>query len=156
MALTETPAAPEPAAPARRRSASTRLRLWVGGGAIALGIGVVLFQGLGDATVYFRTVDEAIADAPTLGDRRFRVLGAVVPGSVHEEADGVAFRIEHQGEELAVLHQGDPPELFRPGIQVVLEGHLAGPHRFESDRIMVKHSAEYREANPDRVGSDAP
>ena len=39
---------------------------------------------------------------------------------------------------------------FRPGIPVVLEGHWQGA-AFASDRIMVKHTSEYREQNPDRV-----
>jgi cytochrome c-type biogenesis protein CcmE len=64
--------------------------------------------------------------------------------------DGVDFTIENNGVDVDVVHHGDPPELFRPGIPVVLEGKWAGPH-YTSDRIMVKHSASYRVKNPDRV-----
>ena len=48
------------------------------------------------------------------------------------------------------MHEGDPPELFQPGIPVVLEGRWSGDH-FASDRIMVKHSEQYKAGNPDRV-----
>ena len=54
-----------------------------------------------------------------------------------------------------VLHQGDPPELFKPGIPVVLEGHFVGTH-FDSDRIMVKHSEDYIAKHPSRVTTSVP
>jgi cytochrome c-type biogenesis protein CcmE len=51
-----------------------------------------------------------------------------------------------------VVHAGDPPELFEPGIPVVLEGRWAasGDH-FDSDAIRVKHSEEYEADNGDRL-----
>ena len=54
-----------------------------------------------------------------------------------------------------VVHQGDPPELFQAGLPVVLEGRWQGDV-FASDRILVKHSEEYKASNPDRVSSTAP
>ncbi len=111
-------------------------RLWLAGGVVVAALGFLLFQGLGDATLYFRTTDEAVAERNALGDRRFRIQGTVVPGSVQSTNDGVGFRIAGRSQEVAVVHQGDPPELFKPGIPVVLEGHFTGDH-FASDRIMV-------------------
>jgi cytochrome c-type biogenesis protein CcmE len=54
-----------------------------------------------------------------------------------------------------VRHDGDPPELFKPDIPVVLEGRWAGPV-FASDRIIVKHTADYRAKHPDRVTTTVP
>ena len=112
--------------------------------------GVLLWQGLSNATVYFKTVDEAVAQRAELGDRRFRVEGVVVDGSVKGDDKGVAFVITNNNVDLSVHHTGDPPELFKPNIPVVLEGRFQGNH-FESDRILVKHTEEYRKDNPDRV-----
>jgi cytochrome c-type biogenesis protein CcmE len=117
---------------------------------IAGAIGFLLWQGLGNATVYFKTADEAVRDKESLGTRRFRVEGVVVDGTVAETGDAVRFTIEENGATVPVRHQGDPPELFRPGIPVVLEGHWQGA-AFASDRIMVKHTSENREENPERV-----
>lgn len=113
-------------------------------------IGFLVFKGLGNATVYFKTADEAVADKEELGSRRFRVEGAVVTGTVRQVDEGVRFEIISAGEVVPVLHRGDPPELFQPGIPVVLEGRWDGDV-YASDRIMVKHTTEYREQNPDRV-----
>ena len=53
--------------------------------------GILLWQGLANATVYFKTVDEAVAQRADLGDRRFRLEGLVKPGSVQEANNGVDF-----------------------------------------------------------------
>jgi cytochrome c-type biogenesis protein CcmE len=139
----------EAAPPVRGRS-QPRGRLVIVAVVIAAAIGFLLWQGLGNATVYFKTADEAVRDKESLGTRRFRVEGVVVDGTVTQSGDAVRFTIEENGAAVLVRHQGDPPELFRPGIPVVLEGHWQGA-AFASDRIMVKHTSEYRAENPERV-----
>lgn len=128
-------------------------RLWIAGAVILLALGFLVVQALGEATVYFKTADEAVAEKDGLGDRRFRIEGLVVAGSVRAApaGDGVDFEIRGQrGATVDVIHRGDPPELFQPGIPVVLEGRWSGDH-YASDRIMVKHTNEYKAENPDRV-----
>lgn len=123
--------------------------------AIFLGLAAVvavglLWQGLSNATVYFKTVDEAVAQRGELGSRRFRLQGVVREGSVRERDGGVDFLVAEGDAEIRVHHVGDPPELFAPNIPVVLEGRFAGS-RFRSDRILVKHTEDYKKDNPGRV-----
>ena len=119
-------------------------------------LGFLLFQGLGNATLYFRTADEAVAQRQSLGERRFRIQGDVVDGTVKQAGDVVRFTLTNKGAEVPVSHRGDVPELFRPGIPVVLEGHFAGTGtEFSSDRILVKHSETYVAENPERVATTA-
>jgi cytochrome c-type biogenesis protein CcmE len=108
-------------------------------------IGVLAVKGLSDATVYFRNADEAVAQRDELGTRRFRLQGTVT-GEPTREVGQVHFDVAYNGVSVAVRHTGDPPELFRPGIPVVLEGHWADVGEvdlFESDRILVKHDETY-------------
>ncbi|MGH9149418.1 MAG: cytochrome c maturation protein CcmE [Acidimicrobiales bacterium] len=140
-----------PAVGPRPAPASSR-RLWLAGLAIAAALGFLLWKGLDDATLYFRTADEALAQKASLGDRRFRIEGAVVAGSLQVRGDEVAFVIEENDGRVPVVHRGDPPELFRDMIPVVLEGRFEGDV-YRSDRIMVKHTNQYRAANPERVTS---
>ena len=127
-----------------------RRRLIIVGLVILAALGFLVFRGLGNATLYFRTADEAVAQRQSLGDKRFRIEGTVVAGTVHEAGNATAFNIESKGVVVPVQHQGDPPELFKPGIPVVLEGHFQGD-AFASDRIMVKHSEDYVAKHPSRV-----
>ncbi len=132
-----------------------RRRLWLAGSIVVAALGFLVVQGLGNATVYFRTADEAVAQRATLGTRRFRLEGTVVSGSVSESRGDVAFRVANNGVEVPVVHRGDPPEMFRPDIPVVLEGHFAG-QGFASDRILVKHSETYEADHPERVTTTVP
>lgn len=119
---------------------------------VLLGLGVVVWQGLTSASLYFYNADEAVAKQEELGDKRFRLQGTVLGETIDETADGVDFTVAYNGVRVDVRHQGDPPELFQPGIPVVLEGRWAptGEH-FDSDTIKVKHSAEYEAENEDRL-----
>jgi len=128
----------------------TRRRMWLAGVVVLAALGFLVFQGLGNATLYFRTADEAVAQRSQLGDRRFRIEGDVVDGSVRQVGNDVSFTLTSKSVEVPVRHRGDPPELFRPGIPVVLEGRFQGDY-FTSDRILVKHSETYVAENPDRL-----
>ncbi|HUR22849.1 MAG TPA: cytochrome c maturation protein CcmE [Acidimicrobiales bacterium] len=142
-----------PAAAVRPRGRLSRKRVWVAGAVILGALGFLVVQALGEATVYFKTADEAVAEKAGLGDRRFRIEGLVVAGSVRPApaGGGVDFEIRGQrGATVDVVHRGDPPQLFQPGIPVVLEGRWSGDH-YASDRIMVKHTNEYKAENPARV-----
>lgn len=141
-----------PAVPAaRRRPPGGGARRWIGAAVIVGALGFLLMRAVGDATVYFKTADEAVAERAEIGDRRFRIEGLVVPGSVRKGADEVDFTIRgERGAVVHVVHEGNVPELFQPDIPVVMEGRFVG-ERYVSDRILVKHTSEYRAENPDRV-----
>jgi cytochrome c-type biogenesis protein CcmE len=120
-------------------------------GIVVLGaVGFLVFRGLGNAVVYFKTADEAVASRAQLGSRDFRIEGVVVPGSVRPAGSDVAFAIASKDVQVPVINRGSPPQLFQPNIPVVLEGHFAG-EQFLSDQIMVKHSAVYVGQHPGRV-----
>lgn len=146
---------------------------------VILAISALLFKTLGDATLFFRNADQAVADRVELGDRRFQVQGTVVEDTIERnEVDGrsvVTFSIAFNGVELDVVHVGDPPELFKQGEAVVLEGAWTrgiGPSGsftngrndgwyFSSDRMLAKHDESYETENEERLreadeGGDVP
>jgi cytochrome c-type biogenesis protein CcmE len=136
------------ARPARR---PRNVRVVVLGLVVGAALVFVLVRGLGNATLFFYNVDEAVARRAELGDDRFRLQGTVEAESVARSEDGATFTLGFGGAVAAVRHRGDLPQLFEPGIPVVLEGRFEGD-RFESDRMLVKHSEVYVAENPDRVG----
>jgi cytochrome c-type biogenesis protein CcmE len=135
----------------RPPSARPRLRLGIVLAVVCGAIAFLLVQGLGNATTYFRNADEALADREDLGTRRFRLQGTVVD-EARRDGDVVVFAVEYHCARVAVRHAGDPPELFRRGVPVVLEGRFEeGSDVFDSDRIMVRHTEEYRTKEGDRL-----
>lgn len=120
-------------------------------GLIVVALGFVVVRGLGDATLFFYNADEAVERRDELTDRRFRLQGEVLAGSVTELGTSVSFVVTHEGVEVPVRHTGTPPELFQPGIPVVLEGRWSEADHFTSDSMLVKHSEEYVADNGERV-----
>jgi cytochrome c-type biogenesis protein CcmE len=144
------PVDPGPPAVRPRARLGSRRRQMIAFGIIVAALGVLVFRGLGNATVYFKTVDEAVASRAQLGTQRFRIEGTVQP-DVAQVGGGVSFTIANNGVSVAVLNTNSPPQLFKPGIPVVLEGHFVPSGSFQSDLIMVKHTASYVAQHPDRV-----
>jgi cytochrome c-type biogenesis protein CcmE len=127
------------------------LRWWLVVGVCAAAIAWLLSVALTSNIQYFRTASEAVADKTQDGDHTFRLAGAVVPGTVHAVTGGVDFDVTDGKATVLVHHQGDPPELFKPGAPVVVEGHWQHTW-FASDRILIKHGAQYA---PPKVNTKA-
>jgi cytochrome c-type biogenesis protein CcmE len=120
--------------------------------AILVAAGFVVSKALTSASLFFYNADEAVAKEHTLGTSTFRIQGTV-ENDVKRTADGADFTITYQGVEVPVDHTGDPPQLFKPGEPVVLQGHFEGDGQrlFLSDQMLVKHDATYTAKNSGRL-----
>ena len=105
----------------------------------------VSMSDLGDNLVYYWSPTELV-NAPNAQQATVRLGGMVVPGSVDWDQDAahVSFKVTDGNTEVAVEVNGNPPQMFKEGIGVVVEGQLAANGTFTSDRVMVKHSNEYQ------------
>jgi cytochrome c-type biogenesis protein CcmE len=119
-----------------------RGRFVVLGLACVAALGFLLWKGLTDSAVYYRTVTESVERLEAGEAERFRMAGDVVDGSVDPTDGGVEFRITDGTTVARVSHRGDPPELFDSGVPVVVEGRWDGDV-FRSDRILIRHDNEY-------------
>tara|TARA_B100001989_G_C24299331_1_gene345013 strand:- start:90 stop:551 length:462 start_codon:yes stop_codon:yes gene_type:complete len=54
------------------------------------------------------------------------------------------FYLEDGDNKVMVRSTGAPPQMFREGIGAIVEGRMSDDGVFETDRVMVKHSNEYR------------
>ena len=142
----------------RPRPANTG-RIVLASGLLLAAVAFLVFKGLGSATVYFKTADEAVAERADLGTRRFRIQGTVQAGTIRQDEGRLLFTILGEGGAVVpVVHTGGQPTgLFKDSIPVVLEGHWAqGSPAYASDTIIVKHSETYRVENPGRVDDYTP
>jgi cytochrome c-type biogenesis protein CcmE len=145
------PPAPRVRGPRARATLGSRMRLLVVIVVIVGAIGYLLYEGLGNAAIYFRTADQAVAQKVSLGDRRFRIEGTVLPG-LRNQGDSVEFVISANGVNVPIVHTGPQPPLFKSGVPVVLEGRWSTDGTYyASDRILVKHDENYKTAHPDRL-----
>ena len=81
----------------------------------------------------------------------------MVPGSIVSTATGADFRLCQGAKVVDVVNTGNPPALFQSNIPVVVVGHFTSDtsRKFESNTIMVKHSATYSAQHPNRVRATA-
>lgn len=122
--------------------------MWAVLAGIVVAIGVLGVSLVG-ASTYFYNVDEAIAKRDEIGDKRIRLQGNVLEGSV-VEGDRLRFVLAYHGAEVEVQHTGEVPDLFGTSIPLVIEGRFDGDE-FHSDRVLVKHDETYEEEHDDRL-----
>jgi cytochrome c-type biogenesis protein CcmE len=118
---------------------------------IVLGaFGFLLWGGLDRNVVFFLTPQELLARGTSAYDVPVRLGGQVSPGSVQWDAERLDLRfIVTDGQQTVTVHsRGAPPQMFRDGMGVVVEGRYRRDGVFESTNLMVKHSNEYRKPEP--------
>jgi cytochrome c-type biogenesis protein CcmE len=105
--------------------------------------GLVLFA-LSDSVAFFVTPSD-IASGKIDVDKRFRLGGLVVDGSLERPGDDglVLFRLTDQMHEVPVRYRGILPDLFREGQGIVAQGVLGTDGVFVASEVLAKHDETY-------------
>ena len=125
---------------------------WIIGGAVVL-VAVfawLLFGGLEKNVVFFLTPKELLAKGRDGVGVPVRLGGQVKPGSMTWDAKtlDLRFTVTDGAKEIPVHSTGAPPQMFRDGMGVVVEGRVGQAGVFQATNLMVKHSNEYRAPKP--------
>jgi cytochrome c-type biogenesis protein CcmE len=127
-------------------------------GVVALGIlSVVFIDPLAEGVIgasnlnWYMTPSELLAKKGVEG-QTVRLGGMARPGPnpEWERKLPLEFFITDATDSVPVVATGAPPAMFKAGIGVVVEGKLGNDGVFHTDRVMVKHSNEYRAPDDDR------
>jgi cytochrome c-type biogenesis protein CcmE len=110
------------------------------------GFGYLLYGGLDKNLVYFLTPTELQAKGAAAYDAPVRLGGQVVPGSVvwNSATLDLRFRMTDGRNVVEVHARKAPPQMFREGMGVVVEGQMRHSGVFDASNLLVKHSNEYR------------
>ncbi len=123
-------------------------RLFLVGALVVAGgaLGAVAFGSMGENLVYYWDPTQLVAAGDDGVGATVRLGGVVKAGTVQwqPEANSLKFIVTDGKVEVPVEATGAPPQMFREGIGVVVEGTLTKSGVFTSDRLMVKHSNEYK------------
>lgn len=114
------------------------------------GFGYLIYGGIDNNLVYFLTPTELQAKGAKAVGAAVRLGGQVVPGSVVWNAQklDLQFRMTDGKDAVLVHSTKTPPQMFRDGMGVVVEGKLEPSGVFEASNLMVKHSNEYQPPRP--------
>jgi cytochrome c-type biogenesis protein CcmE len=103
-----------------------------------------LYKALSENVLYYHSPTQ-IADGEAPVDRRFRLGGLVVDGSV-EQATGTlrrTFTVTDYAHEIDVEYTGVLPDLFAEGQGVVVHGTMNADGHFIADKVLAKHDENY-------------
>jgi len=139
-----------PTGPGRARP-RVRWSFVVAGLAIAGAILYLVIANTGQSARYYMTVGELRACA-SCGAQTVRVAGNVAPGSVARDAGSETIRFtvidsSAPSAGLPVVYGGVVPDVFKPGVQVVVEGHLQSGV-FHASSLLAKCPSKFQSATP--------
>jgi cytochrome c-type biogenesis protein CcmE len=131
--------------PLRKKQLAAVGALLLAGGALTF----ISFGGIEKNLVYYWDVAQLVDKGEAAKGAVVRLGGVVKTGTLDWNSTTldlrfqVGMRPEPGDPSVKVVSRGAPPQMFREGIGVVLEGRYDGAV-FKADRVMVKHSNEYR------------
>jgi cytochrome c-type biogenesis protein CcmE len=105
--------------------------------------GILAAGRIGNNLVYYWTASDLLHAGDKAYGASIRLGGMVVAGSLRSESD-VYFDVTDGKNIVHVKTHGVPPQMFREGIGVVVEGTMSRAGYFEGTRLMVSHNNEYR------------
>lgn len=111
-----------------------------------LAIGFVSMSNIGENLVYYWDTSELLAQGDKAIGADIRLGGVVKEGSLKwdETKNELEFEIGDGKTFVKVFSKDAPPQMFREGIGVLVEGTMVSEGYFKSTRLMVKHSNEYK------------
>ena len=121
-----------------------RIKFIIAIGVIALAIGYLVYGGVRDTMVYYLTVKELKERVPGVYEQKVRVSGNVVAGSIKKSLDGnLEFKIADGGDSIDVIYKGIVPDIFKDGVQAVVEGNYTSENIFKADLLLAKCPTKY-------------
>jgi cytochrome c-type biogenesis protein CcmE len=135
-------------APKPRRRIPFRWTFVIAGVAIAGAILYLVLANTGKSAQYYMTVSELRA-CTSCATQTVRVAGVVAAdGLTRDNAHQIIhFTVKDDGGTLPVEYGGVVPDVFKPGIQVVVEGHLTNG-LFKASSLLAKCPSKFQSATP--------
>lgn len=135
--------------PRTRRKRRLPISFVLGGLAI---LGAVIYLVMANTqanAVYYMTVSE-LKTCTVCTTQSVRVAGVVQAGSVvnNDANQQMSFTIADGSQSLNVVYSGIVPDIFRPGITVVVEGLYSGHGPFQAQTLLAKCPSKFQSATP--------
>lgn len=106
---------------------------------------VIAASGINKNLVYYWTPSDLHANGEKAYGATIRLGGMVAKGSIRNAGgSAVEFDVKDATRVVHVKTSTVPPQMFRENIGVVVEGTMVKGGYFQSSRLMVSHSNEYK------------
>ncbi len=116
---------------------------------VGIAVSYLMYQGVSDTGVYYRTITEVMADNGEFTDRNIRLSGKVVEGSIEYNQRDLALSftlsdLEDETKTMAAIYNGVVPDAFKDGVEVILEGfYIRDKNTFSAVTLLAKCPSKY-------------
>lgn len=135
-----------------------KMKFAVGSGVIVLTVVYLVITGVSKTSTYFLSIAELEARGASIYGTGIRVKGNVVEGTIQRDKLSLKtdFRITDDSKKSIPVHyQGVVPDMFKEGIDVVVEGHIAPDGVFQASTLLTSCPSKYEgeEGHPPDISS---
>jgi cytochrome c-type biogenesis protein CcmE len=133
--------------PVARRRKRVPLSFFIAGVATLGAVIYLVYINTQTNAQYYLTVAE-LKRCMTCQTQNVRVAGYVQEGTIvhNDQTQTVSFVIEDSKQTLQVTYSGVLPDIFRAGVQVVVEGHYSGSGPFQAQTLLAKCPSKFQSA----------
>jgi cytochrome c-type biogenesis protein CcmE len=119
---------------------------WIGLAAVlAVCVGYLVVSATAGSAQYYQTIPEMRAHPVQNAD--VRVLGTVQDDVVRSDGGlQVRFTAAESGQSMPVEYRGTVPDIFKPGVQVVVQGRMGGDGVFHARVLEAKCPSRFSSA----------
>lgn len=116
---------------------------------ILMAIGYLIYTGISDTGVYYRTVSEVLDMASIFDGQSLRVSGEVVENTVQYDQENLILNfavrdMENDRLTMDARYRGIMPDAFKEGVEVILEGtYSQNDNLFHATVLLAKCPSKY-------------
>ncbi len=123
------------------------IKLAIGTAVIVAAIGYLMFSGATGNTAYVMTVPELQKQLPTLQGQALRIAGKVTSDPIRWDVANLslAFTMGEGTASVPVQYHGIKPDMFQPGAEVIVEGHVGADGVLLASNLMTSCPSKYEE-----------
>jgi cytochrome c-type biogenesis protein CcmE len=111
---------------------------------ILVALGYLAWTGVEQSKSYYVTLQE-LQTLDGRYEKRLRVAGNVVPGSIHRQGSRVQFQLKENDLVLPIEYYGTeaPPDTFKDDSQALAEGKYGRDGVFHANQLQAKCASKY-------------
>ncbi len=116
--------------------------------AVVGALGYLLVSGFGESIIYYKTVDELLAEPGKWTERPVRINGNLVPGSIRQRpgTDQYRFALSKRGQRVEIAYTGILPDAMQEDRDLVVHGTWQPQGElFAASEILTKCPSKYED-----------
>lgn len=134
-------------------------KIYVGVGVILAAMAFLMFTAFSGSSMYYVTVDEALARGAEVQGKNIRLSGDIIQDSIQFDIKipELKFKVRgKQGGQLTIVYNGVKPDNMVEATQAIAEGVLDSKGVFRANKLMLSCPSKYEGGDPTMIMVEKP